>query len=228
MKQLLEQLAHPAQLAPLFRLMSTRSRKPPDRTGYVLLLRKLDRFYLHSLRMLGASTWAELKDATRPFGGTHFPTKQTVEDWLAVALRRGLIEQFGDEDDPASKRWALTEEGLSMSQGWMRRLWPVLRAIGAILGSLATLVLGSAVLLGSLDRVEWGSVFGSEAFEISVIVLVYAVILSFFWMASWRYKATLALGAIDMTRLCGDLPGLEVDAGTVAAYSAPPPADSVS
>lgn len=220
-------LSDPAQLAPVLRALSTRSTKPPSRIGYLKLLCKLDRLFLRSLSTFGASSWGELKDAVKLMGGPHFPTKETVDDWLTLAHRRGLIEKF--EGDSNGERWALTAVGQAKSQSWTRRVWPVLRVVGAVLGSLATLVFGSAVLFGSLREVDWESVFSSAPFVITVIVLFYAcLILPLFWLVPRVYEWQMAMGAIEMTRSCKELPELEIDAQTLAKYSAPPPADAVS
>jgi hypothetical protein len=214
-------LKDPETLARVMRLIATGKPMAPDRLGYLKLLRKLDRLFLTVLAKFGACTWAELKEATKPFDDHALPSKITVDDWLTLAHRRGLIELSGADPADPSKRWNLTASGLAKSKGTLSRVRPVARTVGAMLGFAATLAFGSSLLFGELKDVDWGAVIHSEAFLVACITLVYAILLSIIWMASWRVKARVVIGAIEITRVMEQIPGLEIDTETVTAYSKP-------
>lgn len=218
------QLENATEMAPVFRFVTTGSTRPPTRLQYASLLRRLDRIFVMALSRFGASTWAELMEGTkmRDRSISHLPSKATVEDWLALAERRGLVKRFaadGRGEDPM--RWALTKEGMARSRRRMRRFGSVLRTVGTIFITLTTLLLGSTALTGPLGKVDAGTVVASSAFQVSVEFLVFASILYILVLVAWRVRAKFVASAIELSRIQGNLPSLDIDAGTLARRAQP-------
>lgn len=193
-----------------------------NRPEYLQHLRKADRFFLRTLFVDGAATAAELTETTKATrnGARRWPTRPTVEDWLLLSYRRGLLHPFeAAEGLPqragAPARWALTESGRTLYSGppsglrWSGR---VLRYATQFAGWLAALVLGSAALAAAVGRVHWDRIVGSDAFAIALIIVFYALAATLLGILSRRHtQAPLALMTIELTRIFGQVAPIEVE-----------------
>lgn len=197
--------------------MATGRTKVPTRLGYLKLLCRIDRSFLVGLRRFGASSPLELAEAvprSQALTVAGWPREQTVEDWLTLAQRRGLVELFVLDDPAAKPRWILTMEGRERARGWLRHLGPALRTVGAVIAGLTPLVIGGA-LFSHLGDVDWSTVLHSTVFEV-IVVFLYMVFLVTYVIVASRSITIVPLGAIELTRSLDQLPALEMDTAGIS------------
>ncbi|HEY2716234.1 MAG TPA: hypothetical protein VGI73_08450 [Solirubrobacterales bacterium] len=195
------------------------------RPRYMRLLRETDRLFMRVLALNGAVTAVELvgqldltafsKEATAPW-----PTRATVDDWLLLAYRRGLLMPFSVPAElplpsDGAFRWTLTADGRAAYRRPVTELWwagKILKHLTQFVGWLAALALGSAVIVASLGRVEWGKIVSSDAFLLAVLAVFYAVLFTLANAANRRvFRPFRALFIIELTRSRGTVSSMEVE-----------------